>query len=154
MNYEKKYKEAMDRMELCVRSGLKITPEYIFPELAESEDEKVRKALIDFFGKGAKYGGQTNGVYDKDILAWLEKQGETSPVLSNSSNIGKDEQNPAWSDEDERLCQCLIEDQEGFLDEVNRDKYGHSEIISDLKEMYHERIDWIKSLKKRIGGKV
>lgn len=59
-------------------------------------------------------------------------------------------QRPAWSDEDERLCQCLIEDQEEALNKVNNDKYGHSEIISDLKEMYHERIDWLKSLKDRV----
>ena len=60
---------------------------------------------------------------------------------------------PAWSEEDERLCSCLIEDQENALDEVRNDKYGHSEIISDLKEMYRERIDWLKSLKDRYTWK-
>jgi hypothetical protein len=50
--------------------------ELLFPELAESKDERIRKALIDFFSKGAENGEQTNGVYDKDILAWLENQGE------------------------------------------------------------------------------
>ena len=60
------------------------------------------------------------------------------------------EQKPAWSEEDERLCQCIIEDQEEALDKVRNDKYGHSEIISDLKEMYHERINFLKSLKERI----
>ena len=54
--------------------------------------------------------------------------------------------------EDERICQCLIEDQEEALDKVNNDKYGHSEIISDLKEMYGERIAWLKSLKKRMNN--
>ena len=57
-----------------------------------------------------------------------------------------------WSEEDERLCSCIIEEQEESLDNVKNDKYGHSEIISDLKEMYRERIDWLKSLKQRIGG--
>lgn len=60
---------------------------------------------------------------------------------------------PSWSEEDERICQCLIEDQEESLDNVRNDKYGHSEIISDLKEMYGERIDWLKSIKERIGWK-
>ena len=55
-----------------------------------------------------------------------------------------------WSDEDERLCKCLIEDQEEALDKVRNNMYGHSEIISDLKEMYHERIDWLKSLKGKV----
>ena len=58
---------------------------------------------------------------------------------------------PTWSEEDERICSCLIEEQEESLDNVENDKYGHSEIISDLKEMYRERIDWLKSLKRRIG---
>jgi hypothetical protein len=60
--------------------------------------------------------------------------------------------NLAWSEEDERICQCLIENQDEALDEVRNDKYGHSEIISDLKEMYYERINWLKSLKERMKG--
>ena len=49
------------------------------PELKESEDEgeRIRKMLIKFFGKGAEYNSSTNGIFDKDILAWLEKQGNT-----------------------------------------------------------------------------
>ena len=56
----------------------------------------------------------------------------------------------AWSEEDERICQCLIQDQKEAFNEVSNDKYGHSEIISDLKEMYRERIAFLKSLKSRI----
>ena len=47
--------------------------DYIFPELAESEDERIRKMLIEFFSKGAEYNSSTNGISDKDIVAWLEK---------------------------------------------------------------------------------
>lgn len=37
---------------------------------------------------------QLNLIHDKIHDAyWLGKQGETSPILSNSSNTGKDEQN-------------------------------------------------------------
>lgn len=66
--------------------------------------------------------------------------------------IKKGEKPAAWSEEDERLCLCLIEEQKEALNNVKNDKYGHSEIISDLKEMYNERISWLKSLKQRIGG--
>ena len=48
----------------------------MFPELKESEDEKIRKMLIEFFGRGLEYNSSTNGVPDKDIVRWLEKQGE------------------------------------------------------------------------------
>lgn len=43
-------------------------------ELKDSADERIRKMLIEFFGKGAENNGSTNGIFDKDILAWLEKQ--------------------------------------------------------------------------------
>ena len=54
--------------------------EELFPELRESEDERIRKAVFNFFNRGAKNGEQTNGVYDKDILAWLEKQSYTKKI--------------------------------------------------------------------------
>ena len=193
--YKKKYKEAMDRMELCVRSGLKISPEYIFPELAENKDERIRKALKQYFVNSFQNNGVAAicGVHVKDVLDWLEKQGEKKSITFNNGHLIdsalndycckqynalhkenggvlsfarlqhlamdiygwckeylQGEQKPAWSEEDERLCQCLIEDQKETLDKVRNNKYGHSEIISDLKEMYHERIDWLKSLKQRI----
>ncbi len=52
-----------------------------------------------------------------------------------------------WSEDDERIRTCLIKDQEKALEDVKNDKYGHGEIISDLKEMYRERITWLESLR-------
>jgi hypothetical protein len=54
-----------------------------------------------------------------------------------------------WSEEDERICLCLIEEQEKALDDVKNSKYGHQEIISDLKEIYRERINWLESFRHR-----
>lgn len=42
----------------------------LIPELAESEDERVRKALID----GIRQIRCKNGVTQEQMLAWLEKQ--------------------------------------------------------------------------------
>ena len=39
----------------------------------EGEDERIRKMLIKFFSNGAFYDSHTNGIPDKDIVAWLEK---------------------------------------------------------------------------------
>ena len=111
--------------------------EEIFPELAKSEDEKVRKALIDFFGKGAKYGGQTNGVYDKDILAWLEKQ---------KGNICGISPNSAWSEEDEQHVNSLLKRLEGMC------KKGAT--YTATRFAVSQDIDWLKSLKERKGGKI
>lgn len=56
--------------------------EAIFPELKESEDEKIRKELIENFKwfcgdypETTKWGKDDN-LLVKDIIAWLEKQGE------------------------------------------------------------------------------
>ena len=42
----------------------------LFPELAESEDEKTRKRII------ALVNAHGQGMYKDEMLAWLEKQGE------------------------------------------------------------------------------
>ena len=42
----------------------------------ESEDEKIRKALINGFNKLDKSAVWYNGIINGQILAWLEKQGE------------------------------------------------------------------------------
>ena len=78
--------EKAKRYDLAIEKAEKIHNEHkaqpfdvmlkVFPELTESNDEKIKKALIDFFNRGAENGEQTNGVCDKDILAWLEKQGK------------------------------------------------------------------------------
>ena len=73
MDYEKKLalaKEALDS-----GSYDKETIEYIFPELKESEGEKIRKALISFL----KSPFVNESITDEKVtpwIAWLEKQGE------------------------------------------------------------------------------
>jgi len=47
----------------------------IFPELRESEDERIRKEIIS----ALKFANTSDGVYDKHI-AWLEKQKEQKPM--------------------------------------------------------------------------
>lgn len=144
MDYEKLYKQALENAKRLYEQGT-ITESlaYIFPELKESESdgERIRKGIIKYLSwiKDRDGSYMPNNIPFDDMMTWLEKQGEQKPAC-------------AWSEEDERLCKCIIKDQEDTLDNVKNDKYGHSEIISDLKEMYRERIDWLKSLKQRIGG--
>ena len=77
MDYEQKYKEALARArdlhkDLVEMENNMITKacEIIFPELAESEDEKIRKELINFFKEDDVVLTHTNEEY----AAWLEKQ--------------------------------------------------------------------------------
>ena len=74
MDYEKKLalaKEALDS-----GSYDKETIEYIFPELKESEDERIRETLIRFH----KSTIDVDGIKGEDIIAWIEKQGEQKPI--------------------------------------------------------------------------
>lgn len=51
----------------------------VFPELKESEDERIRKALIDYFDDANKADEnplQSYGVHTDKAIAWLEKQYE------------------------------------------------------------------------------
>jgi hypothetical protein len=80
MNYEKKYKKALEWMQ-GLYSGLhgatKEDAEHYFPELKESEDERIRKTIIRIL-KG-EIGYTSKGDIDK-YVTWLEKQGEKKLV--------------------------------------------------------------------------
>ena len=60
----------------------------VFPELKESEDERVRKELLNYCkNRAEKYPNDPKYKNISAWIAWLEKQ--VSPILSNSSSIGK-----------------------------------------------------------------
>lgn len=125
MDYEKKHKEEVVRATQLWECGdiTRENLEYIFPELAEPEDERIRKALIDGFTvmKESKNCGKTfsnHNIPVADILAWLEKQGKSK-----------------WTEEDEKMLNRLI----GVLDGTKKEDYheGWEDIF----------LPWLKSLK-------
>lgn len=60
------------------------TIEYIFPELAESKDERIRKELINFFKSKEDDGWMViNNISTGSIIDWLEKQGKQKPKCDN-----------------------------------------------------------------------
>ena len=76
MDYEKKLALAKEALE----SGSydRETIKYIFPELKESEDERIKKAIIESLPKYG-YLPQTS-IKVEDAIAWLEKQGEQDMI--------------------------------------------------------------------------
>ena len=68
---EKAYDEAVERAKKIY--GNSITEE-IFPELKESEDDRIKKDLIQWIEEFPDIIWR--GHYKKDVIAWLEKQGE------------------------------------------------------------------------------
>ena len=79
----KAYDEALERAEHVKLTNTKeivAAAEYIFPELKESEDEKIRKQVIDII-QSLGTGVIPIPVNQDKILAWLEKQKEQKPIV-------------------------------------------------------------------------
>lgn len=139
-NYEKKYKEALERAkELYSQHCAEWRDEdieYIFPELAKNKDERIRKALLDAMNDNTPDSIIWDDIRAEEIAAWLEKQGEK----------------PAeWSEEDINMIDWLIRCCEEEHKELCNDKYGHQDIVSDLKRDCRKKWDWLESLKNRVA---
>ena len=65
--------------DVDVESGTTIC-EYIFPELKESEDEKIRKEIISIL-RNTYWTSNRNRF--NELVAWLEKQGEDKKEINN-----------------------------------------------------------------------
>ena len=94
--YEEKYKHALENFKKIKSANsdnkeLVNFIEYEYPELRESEDERIKKELIQYL---KDYPNLPNGHYCcNDFFAWLEKQGE---------------QKLEWSEDDERDIDNII----------------------------------------------
>ena len=148
--------------------------ERYFPELKENEDERIRKMLIEFFGKGAECNGSTNGISDKDILAWLEKQGESDetkakvflinkgypidangvfPTYEEMYNIireGLEQQDEQILANSAKTCK----DEQKSWSEVDNFMYNKiKNLLTDISlapESINSLFDWLKDLKDRV----
>ena len=91
MNYEKKYNDAVERAK-AIRYGnpqsgtANAVCEQIFPELRESEDERIRKELVEAFNL-LDIESSWNGIPVKSVLAWLEKQKEQKDCSDCSKHL-------------------------------------------------------------------
>lgn len=81
MNYKEKVIALLNSQELSKEQKEKL--EGIFPELRESEDEKIRKEIISYIKSS---GAVTNQKW----IAWLEKQGE-QPQGKSALEAAKEE---------------------------------------------------------------
>lgn len=98
----KRYDEALERARKLQENSngmiLKKRLWNIFPELKESEDEEIRKALINVFAMHKHYE-VFFGVSVEDICAWLEKQGEHKPLYIRFGDIPKNEKSKVYNGE-------------------------------------------------------
>ena len=80
-SYKEKYEQAIERLKQwdrehpCAGYVVSDRDKFIFPELAESKDEKIRKAIISGMTALKDQGRETFArVPINDCIAWLEKQ--------------------------------------------------------------------------------
>ena len=97
MDYEKKYNEALERAKSNYESSKTMgfieiadTIVDIFPELAESEDERIRKWLYDYISNCPNNNFAFYGGVGKDaVLNYLEKQKDASKAIEAVDRIDK-----------------------------------------------------------------
>lgn len=133
------YDEALEKAKRLYEKGT-ITEClcHIFPELKESEDEKIRKLLIRLFTSNTNE--KFDDVSTQEIIAWLEKQGEKlgQQEVTKISDQVKDSD---WSEEDAQHIDSLLKRLDGLCrNEFERTRFA-----------INEDIDWLKALKDRVG---
>ena len=146
MDYEKAYKDALERARKLYRGAVILQLEQdikdyeeIFPELADSEDEKIRKKLICFVEnwKNRDYNSSfddfpiftSNSDECDRILAWLEKQGEKPQGKSALEAIKKEKVDNANKVESKfKVGDWIVRSAEGFK--------HNTYLITEVKDYY------------------
>lgn len=156
MDYKEKYEMALEGIQEILGSGedsikmsrLQLRLQGIFPELNKSEDERIRKAIhiyLDWLDGRKDYAPR--GEYTiRDMIAWVEKQGEQKPTIiipkfrvgdeiktsnEESLTITKIDEKGYWS-EDLFIC--------SFEDSAKWDLVG--KLVDKVEPKFHEG-DWI-----------
>ena len=131
---------------------------WVFPELRESDDEGIRKELLNYLRLKYENPNAIGYNYGKWI-AWVEKKGEQKEIDYNEElrkckanplyffdkyvKVKLKEQKSAWSEEDERI----IEDASKYLREYASQVQGvyskrYVESIADRIESLRPQTTW------------
>ena len=130
----KRYDEAIIRAKSLIgdtiieETGQHIV-EVLFPELKESEDERIRKALIDYF-RWNPNSQLLNEFTNREVFAWLEKQESVEEIVERCKN--------SWYNEGKiaGMAEGLTDDekyQQGWHDAL--EKQGDKPAIIDINSM-------------------
>lgn len=83
MDYKEKIEEAK-RLYETANADQKYVLESLFPELRESENERIKKSLISYLHGLGEFDYPDKKTYH-DWLKWLENQGEQKPIESKDN---------------------------------------------------------------------
>ena len=140
------YDEAIKRAKEW--EGNPAAVEYIFPELAESGDERIRKELVDFIKRWKEKANDFTSarvLWTSDeekcdkYLAWLEKQGEQKTVEEiNGEDYGIDS---LWHAE--RILEGTLGEVEGYQSDDGI--LEHKAAITAVKKLKEQKpVEWSK----------
>lgn len=145
--YEKKYKEALSKAKdmLSYKEVRREDMEYLFPELAESEDEKVRKEITELIMQPT-WKTENEFHRRKELCAWLEKQGEkdkpTYSTYSKDVQLTKEEydkrrvSDEATIKEVEAYKKCLEDVQRIFEKQGGQNPIEEHDFLKILSNSY------------------
>lgn len=110
---------------------LKNDLEIAFPELRKSDDENIRKALINVFATHKDYE-MFFGVSVEDIVAWLEKQQGDKDKFTQQHSLKEDsnvnDETNAPTEYGKYVDECLNEASKHFFSE-GEDKYSVADLF-------------------------
>ena len=133
----KAYDEALERAKkLLNKQGITVGSypnreaiETIFPELQESEDERIRKEIYDFLLNGIWNEGIIASVKQKkkcsEWLAWLEKQKEQKPLSTKETELN------SLAFLEQLGYTCIPPSKDGVIEKE----------IDDLMKKYKDKVD-------------
>ena len=132
MDYKEKYEAALK----AAKEGKSI--EEIFPEIAESEDEKIRKDIIHIV---ETYWGNQKNIREK-YVSWLEKQKDIIEEYEDKLDRCACESWDKGYKEGKKECEWSEEDEKNWRHCLHYiDAY-----VTPVKE----HVDWFKNIKNRI----
>ena len=132
--YEIAIKKAKEELKVCGSLDCDAARQIFrfFPELKESEDERIRKALIWYI----KYNVSViSGWRKEELITWLEKQDPNRLEKRGKQKFTK------WSEKDERMFDRL------------RKHFDWGSSYYFNRNDCDEADDWLKSLKERYTWK-
>ena len=171
MDYKEKYERSIEKAQKMQENSngmiLKKWLWAVFPELAESEDERIRKELIENFKwfcgdypETTKWG-QDDNLLVKDIIAWLEKQSNKKqvehlelkaghwyichrPYCCRADNLTVKEGEKFQCENDGVVKGFVIKEPEKYFMEINTPKDGLNDEVRRISTI--QVLEYAKSL--------
>ena len=151
----KRYDEALkvlhkyDGANIMFSQSLK---EEMFPELKESEDEMVRKELLQIAkeSEDSFYMVMTPNKRER-LIAWLEKQGEQEPTDEEMKRLLQTEYEKGRADTIAEIQQPWSEEDEKIVLSVEQ-VMNCASLLNIVPEKVDKIRTWLKSLKERMKG--